>query len=446
VRITPAQKRKPSEDGFILIEVLVSALILSIVAAAVLALLSATTHSAASERMRSQAVGLAQEDQARLRTMRLTNLIRLGEGERKVTLDGTQFTIKSEGTFVNAASNEVNCNGETSVADYVRTKSTVSATDMPTPVVIQSIVSPSSGSLDQNHGTLSFRVKNATGIPVSGILVEGSGPTSFKGWTDSTGCANFADLPVGNYNVTTSGNGMVNPKGEPSTTKEYGAPTAATQTVKLLYDAPGSIEPIFKYRIGNTPSFQPALVDTTEVYNSETGALAKMFGTPSGTRTASILANNLYPFTTKTTVYAGACESNNPDPEQKTPQNDAALARVEVHSGLVAKPEIQLPALNLTVTKEGKAVAGARVTTTDTKCTFGSVLVKRVYSTEANGHLSTATGVPDAGMPWGEYKVCASALVGTQQRRAEATVKVQNLAEGTTLGLEIAGGTTGACP
>jgi len=77
VRTPPAQNRSGPEDGFILIEVLVSALILAIVAAAVLAVLSSTTHSAASERVRSQAAALAQEDQARMRTMRIGTLNRL---------------------------------------------------------------------------------------------------------------------------------------------------------------------------------------------------------------------------------------------------------------------------------------------------------------------------------------------------------------------------------
>ncbi|HEY1854111.1 MAG TPA: prepilin-type N-terminal cleavage/methylation domain-containing protein, partial [Solirubrobacterales bacterium] len=141
--IAPARRTAGREDGFILIEVLVSALILAIVAAAVLAVLSSTTHSAASERMRSQAAALAQEDQARMRTMRLSQLQRLEEPPKEVELNGTKFTVSSEGRFVGSANNEIVCNGETSATDYVRITSTVSSTAMPTPVVMQSMVSPS---------------------------------------------------------------------------------------------------------------------------------------------------------------------------------------------------------------------------------------------------------------------------------------------------------------
>ena len=59
----------PGEDGFILIEVLVSAVILAIVAGAVLTLITAATRSAASTRNHSTAYGLAQEDQARMQEL-----------------------------------------------------------------------------------------------------------------------------------------------------------------------------------------------------------------------------------------------------------------------------------------------------------------------------------------------------------------------------------------
>jgi type II secretory pathway pseudopilin PulG len=456
VRIAPAQSPAGREDGFILIEVLVSALILAIVAAAVLAVLSSTTHSAASERVRAQASALAQEDQARLRTLRIGTLNRLEQKRENIELDGTKFTVLSQGAFVGSATNEIVCNGEASATDYVRITSTVSSTAMTTPVVLQSMVAPSNGSLDQNHGTLSFSAKNSKNQPLSGVSISGTGPGSFSGKTDSTGCANFADLPAGNYQVTTSANGMVNMAGETSTTKEYGAPSAATQTVSLYYDTGGTIEPTFKYRIGNTTSFQVGRADSVEVYNGEAGTLAKTYGTAGGTRYKTFeFAKNIYPFKSKTTVYAGSCESNNPDPEGKIEANRPAMAFVEVPSGGAVKAEIQLPALNLTVQKEGVALSGAKVTTTDTKCPSSTSGVKREYSTEAGGHLVTPAtspepGQPDAGMPWGEYKVCATTKFGSTERKKEQTVSVKNLSEGTTLTLNItgsgSGSSNGGCP
>jgi len=103
----PGRKPLHGEDGFALIEVLVSALILAIVAAGVLSLLAATTRSAAAERNHSQAYALAQEDQARLRSVRLSSLNRLKQ-TNAYTLGGTKFTVESSGVFVN------NTKGQTS--------------------------------------------------------------------------------------------------------------------------------------------------------------------------------------------------------------------------------------------------------------------------------------------------------------------------------------------
>src|ERR1700761_8953476 len=91
-----------AEDGFILIEVLVSALILAIVAGAVLTLITATTRSAASTRNHSVAYDLAQEDQARLRTMRIAKLNHLDEtSAQPIIVNGAAFRVHSTGVFVN---------------------------------------------------------------------------------------------------------------------------------------------------------------------------------------------------------------------------------------------------------------------------------------------------------------------------------------------------------
>src|ERR1044071_988493 len=114
----------PSEGGFVLIEVLVSALVLAIAASGVLALLQATTHSAGEQRDSSKGYAVAQEDQARLRAMRLNSL----DGLNQTTypkLDGTKFTVESSAVFVNNNASEVSCTGTNLTADYVRIPSKV---------------------------------------------------------------------------------------------------------------------------------------------------------------------------------------------------------------------------------------------------------------------------------------------------------------------------------
>src|SRR6185312_6406023 len=199
--LTRARKASSGEDGFIIIEVLVSALILAIVAGAVLTLIAATTRSAASERSHAVAYGLAQADQARMRTMRLSTLKSLNE-PNETTIGGTKYTVVSKAFFVNNKSGTASCTEQNASTDYVELTSTVSSSALPNPVSLQSIVAPTSSSLDSTHGSLVFQVSNALGEGVSGVSITGTGAGNFSGSSESTGCATFADLASGNYKVT----------------------------------------------------------------------------------------------------------------------------------------------------------------------------------------------------------------------------------------------------
>jgi type II secretory pathway pseudopilin PulG len=435
----PAPSHKPDESGFILIEVLVSALILALVAGAVLSLISATTHSAASERNHSTAYGLAQEDQARLRSMRISNLITLSSTPREETVNGTKYTIESKGVFVNNHAGTVSCTQQNSSADYVQITSTVSSATMVKPVVLQSVVSPSNGSLDPSHGTISFQANNASLEPLSGAkIVSISGPRAISGTTDETGCAIFADLPAGNYKVTTSANGLINPEGKESQTKEIGVEASATIQSSFYYDKAATIKPSFVYLEPKTNKLTAAPVDSMVLYDAEYEKGARYDGTPGGVREATQEENAVYPFKTPYSVYAGSCEQyNNPDPKSEG-INSAAIASVKANGGGTYTPTIQVPALNLGVTYNSLNLLGAKVVITDTQCTYNGSKVKRVFTTNEVGHIaqtaasgSSAEAKTEAvGLPFGTYNICVSAKPSgsTEYRKAEVTgVKLESL-------------------
>jgi type II secretory pathway pseudopilin PulG len=437
----PGRRTPPAEDGFALIEVLVSALVLAVVAAGVMALLQATTRSAASERRHAEAYAIAQEDQARLRSMRLSALNRM-EQERTVTLDGSKFTVKSHGVFVNNTSSQPSSctSGETS-ADYVRITSTTTWPGSQQAVVVQSIVSPSNGSLDPNHGTLVVTVKNAASQPIANVGLSGSGPGSFNGTTDSTGCANFTDLPAGNYGVIPNAPGLVDIHGETAASQPAGVSAGASNPLPLLFDYPATLPIKFKYRVGSSNEFKPAKIDSALVFNALMNP-AKAYWTPTKTRQEEVVATSIFPFTSPDTVYAGACEVNNPG-------SGAAQGSVTLSPGQTYSPtlELQVPALELTVTNGSTAVSGAQITITDENCKVNGVNLMREFTSDSLGHQANA----EYGLPWGKYEVCASAnYSGTYHRRRES-VTVQSLTSKTTktLSLPSSGGETGSskkCP
>ncbi|MCW2982075.1 MAG: hypothetical protein JWO14_3802 [Solirubrobacterales bacterium] len=435
----PARDTRSDQEGFIIIEVLVSAIILALVAGAVLTLITATTRGAASQRDRAVAYDLAQADQARLRAKQITTLNGLEELNEKpivlnqgpTTLNGTKYNVESKGEFVNNQAGGVSCTAENDTPDYIQVTSTVTSPALNSPVTIQSVVSPSTGSLDTTHGNLSVRAKNAAGEPVSGISVslkEGA----YARTTETQGCANFADLPNGGLPALIKSNGsLINPEGKTEETKTVSITGKQTTWEQTEWDRPGRLEPEFVYAQPNTGTLLAAPVDSISVAFTERSLGPTAYGTPGGSRSARPVAEKLFPFKgSKYTVYAGSCLSNNPNPSGTKTENNVGIGSIEVPPGGVGTARIQVPALELTVENGSKPLAGAKVTVTDENsgCKSGSNAVQRTFMTNSGGHLAfTENGVTEAGLPFGIYKICASKTIGTTTLRAELTkVSVEN--------------------
>ncbi|MBS1891329.1 MAG: hypothetical protein JST59_08550 [Actinobacteria bacterium] len=449
----PARARQTkAEDGFIIIEVLVSALILAIVAGAVLALITATTHSAASERNRSVAYGLAQEAQARMRTMRLASL----NGEltpEETTIGGTKYVIRSQGRFVNNKSGTRSCSSGEASADYVEITSTVSSAALLNPVSIHSVVAPSNGSLDPSHGALAIQATNGEGKPVSGVTATISGPTSATGSTGEEGCVIFADIPAPTnspYRVTTKGNGLINREGKTEETlPSVEVPAGGTQQVSVYWDRAGAIAPQFVYAEPGTGTLRAASIDSMMVFNSEGGKPAAMFGTPGIVKLAAPLETGpIFPFAATYAVYAGSCTADKPEQS-----NSPAIGNVKVNPGLPSTPQIQVPALSALVTYLGGNVSGATVVLTDAKCPETGTKVRRVYTSNPSGLAAVEGAATKAiGLPWSTYKVCASARLKNatnelEYRRLEVStpLSLETVAAPVTTTLSLSGtGSTGS--
>lgn len=445
-----ARKNASGEDGFIIIEVLVSALILAIVAGAVLTLIAATTRGAAAQRAHSVGYDLAQEDQARMRTLRIPELNAINPNSpRTVPVEKTNYRVKSEAVFVNNKVGRVSCAEGSGVSsrDYIQLTSTVSGGSISSknPVVIQSVVAPSNGSLDTEHGPLVSQTLNAAGEPVSGVTVTLTS-VGKSATTETQGCANFAELANGTYNAVVNGNGLINPEGK-TTQNVSGTVVANPENPARLpttyWDRAATIEPEFVYVEPGTGTLRPAPVDSMYVVNSASGQPAPPIGTPGATRSAIQVDKAVYPFkSSEYTVYAGSCTTNNPG---TSTANKVGLYSGEISPGSIVRPQIRMPAFELTVTNASGVIApGARVTMTDTNsgCKYSGNSIKRVFTTNAGGHLSnSATGPNESALPFGTYKICASLKVGTEVQSLEptTTVKVENFATaGTTLALKLA--------
>ena len=436
--------RPCAEAGFALIEVLVSALIATLLAGAAFGLLGATAHQASEQRHRSAAYAVAQEDQARLRSLRVPTLNRLSQ-TRTVSLDGTPFTVSSTGQFINDSTGTSSCGQGTSSADYIKVTSSVTWPGIGgrPPVVIQSIIAPPTGSLDSTHGTLTIAAMGAAGAPIAGIGVSGSGAGSFNGSTDSAGCAVFADQAAGTYTLTPSGgtSGLVDKDGNAPGPQTISVIAGTTNTVALQYDQGGSIPVTFKTRIGSSPTLVNSTADSVVVFNTGM-TTARSYGSPaapgsprsprrrsspSPRRTRSTPAPA--PETTRTPTACPIRRARRRWPASRSPPGAAPRRRSSCRrstSPCSAAPTRRFP---------GSPVSNAHVIVNDTTCA-----VKRTYSTNSSGKLA------DPGLPWSSntgYTVCVDNGI---RRKTTSGVLVQNLTNGTTLNVYMGIGTSsGVC-
>jgi Tfp pilus assembly protein PilV len=442
-----------AESGFAIVEVLISGMIAVIAATGIFALMQTSIHSAGDQRNRTQAYALAQEDQARMRAMRIPAFKTMSTLPRPVTIEGTKYEITSKATYVNDQTGLASCGNGTSTADYIKISSEVTWANMsPTPpTVIRSIIAPPSGTLNPKAGTLTVRAERATvGQYVSALTLSGTGTAgTFSGSTDTSGCAVFTEQPEGSYTMTISSgtSGLVNKDGEGlPANKTITVNPETTTTVDLYYDLAGKIPVTFKTT--NYGGTQVAAKNEHLIAFNTEMKTAKVFGT--GSKQTTLEATSLFPFTSTYTVYGGACTENNPISPTASPQMTAAAANVTAPAGSAsATQSLLLPSLLVNAKRNGTATDGMAVKITDTECKVGGNYVTRnmTTSTQPPSPASGATAgrLEETGLPYGKYTVCVSSSISGTTRRESKTVELETAT--TSVSFEVTSSdSSGSCP
>jgi hypothetical protein len=264
-------------------------------------------------------------------------------------------------------------------------------------------VAPPAGSISPNSGALAVSVQDASGVGTPGIGIAGSGPGSFSGSTGPTGCIIFGNLPAGSYTVNLTGaSSMVDTQGDPPSPKTTSVVAESTNTAVFQYDDPGTAPVQFTTR-GYANTIVPSTADGVAVFNTGMQLAGNTRFFTNATEVSQISATGLFPFTSNYTVYAGRCLGNNPT--AAAPTAPAAAGAAMVPAGATAPTTtVQLPAMLVNVytgtTTATTKASGAIVRFTDTSTGCGNWA--RSNTTNASGQL------PDPGLPYGTYTVCAS--------------------------------------
>lgn len=450
------------QAGIAIVEVLVSALVLLIFSLGVVTVLTGSTRATAQERHRSQANMLAEQELERVRSLRIADLVSLNS-TRYVLDDGTQlttgcptsgaqarqtcYTVTSRSQFQNEPAATSGCSAGSGSRDYLLLTISVSWTGMGVlhPVKTATIVSPPSGSLVPNSGTVLVNVVDSRNVGISGVVLTGSGAGTFSGTTGSTGCVLFRNVAAGNYTMSAGGvaSSMVDQNGNAPPNQTVSVVDQGTNTVNLQYDRPGSIANI-SFR---TRDYSNALIASSadSVIVGNTGMQSAKQFTPAGGGRAATLSTTatLFPFTSPYAVYAGTCSSNNPPVGPMLGNSTVPVAG----SGSLASPGyIQLPSLQVTVwsgtgsTSPGTRLSAAKVTARDTGCNVTRTLTT---STNTNGQVPVAG---DIGLPYGTYDVCAQNSTATDRRVITGVALTTAGATGTPLDVYLGSQPAGTCP
>jgi Tfp pilus assembly protein PilV len=447
--------RTESEQGSVLIEVLVSSILLTITAVGVFNAFDAGTRSTAEQRHRAQADGLAQADLARLRTMRISALSNLHQ-TNVVTIDGTSYTVESAAEFQTDSTGTASCETGKASADYIQIRSTVTwpSIEERAPVVAQSLVAPPNGSISANSGSLAIQIVDADNVGIEGIPLAGTGAGTFSGTTGPNGCAVFGNLPKGSYTYGATAPTLIDPKGKPPASQGTSVVAESTNTLALQYDEPGEIGAKFETWAGG--KLVSRSTDTIAAFHGGQGLTPRAFGTL-GTPKAEVIAKPMFPFSTAYAVYAGSCSGNDPNSASNNPLGKPLPADV-IADALVppagkAEVKIEVPSFYLTVrsgtsaANPGTPVQGATVTLTDTKCTSTPM---RSYLTNVEGGLveAEAGGISGPALPYSTYGFCVTK--GGKRERV-TSLKVPTNSEsaqaGTTRVVYLGGASNGSsCP
>jgi Tfp pilus assembly protein PilV len=444
-----------SEAGFALIEVLVSAALLSVVGIGVYNGIDGPAAISAKDRMKSQASSLAQQDQERMKSMKFDDLQRTAGTSPTVTLGQITFTTTSRTQWISDQTGTDSCTNSSASADYLVLISTVSWPEAGSTrsVTVRSLRAPPTGTGTNLRGNLSVQLtdEKTPALPVAGVPVSITGPGNYTVATNSEGCAVFAYIPVGSYQATYHQAGFVDQTANSNVTLPPTSVTGNNTTVQpATYAQAGSIAVSFKDSAGS-----PASWSSASLYANGIGVPFIMRSTPANTAVASLNSTaTLFPFTAGYHAWAGDC----PDPTMAPPTTggySSPAETVTVGPGGSQAVSVTLPTVNLQVKSGATALGNANVYITPVSACSDPGPTSYTPTKKSLKTLATpaaSLGKLSVPLPYGDYTICADAVVGSSTRKRTLTVQDRGptlTASGTplqTFDVSGSGSASGACP
>jgi type II secretory pathway pseudopilin PulG len=423
LRLLRSERPRDREAGFALVEVIVSAAVLAMVALAVLAGIDASSRSSGREKARAVAVSLAEQDQERLRGVPAKDVTSI-DSPPPVTLNGATYTITSNAVYIDDATGGTDsCANSKDVASYIRITSTVTSTGFgaSAPVSISSLVEPPISNVDAGEGYLAVQVNDRNGNGVPGVTAHADGPSVRDAETNAAGCAVFGPVGVGSYDITFTKTGYVDDLGRSPGKLDDVAVTQGAKTVSAVkFDLAAPLSLTFETtNPTNGSTITGSKVETVTTYDSEAPSVVT-YGSASSL--VSTMTLNLFPFNTPYgSIYTGACDDHDPLTVVGSNYYSTYGGVFAAKPGTPGSLTLHQPPLWLRLRKTPTSSTYASSTTsvalTATATCVDASSVAENYnmyvaptSKAPNGEagwLTTTSGAFDPGLPYGQYDLCA---------------------------------------
>jgi hypothetical protein len=420
IDMAPFRAISKNEDGWLLIEVIMGAVLVLVVSLGLLSGFDSSTRASSINKQRSVASDLAQADQEHLRSFTVTHLSNW-HATNTSTVGGVVYTVNERATWVGDTSGLITCTAANQNASYIQITSSVTWKGMgiTPPVTAQSLVSPPVGTFGAGQGSADLQITDSKGNGVPGLSVSFGGPGAFNDVTDTNGCVVFGYVPSGSYVGSVSRGGWVDPGGNNPGTRPCSVPDGGTIECQQSFDRAGTVDVHFDTKAygsstatntsaQNVIFSNPGMVPATTYppingFRMFPGTVSSGYQNPGGTP-PTITAGSLFPFHDNYGIYAGICTADDPttvtgNPNYYTTNPGGLLVGPgAAYTGPTAVT-VREPSLNVTVmTAAGAPAVNAVVTLQDTGC--GNTRLPDDH-TDASGHLQ------HPGVPFGTYKLCA---------------------------------------
>lgn len=359
------------ESGMSLIELVVAISIFAIVMTGVAATLAAGLALTRTNQHRSVAANLASQEMDTIRASDFSSLV-----DRSVTqkVGGITYTIYRSLTWVAHNASNGPCDGVNTAPEVLRVHVGV---DWPRRrgaaiVTSDSVITPPIGAYNPQTGHIAVRVLNRDAQPsaFTGVLLAGG--TSRSALTNAEGCAFFAFLPAGTYNVSMNSAGYVDRQGNTSPTQIANVAIGNVTSAQFDYDRQGTIAFTIEGPDGAlVPANVPLTIGNTTLLPSGTR-------TYSGTGTSRTITG-LFPSLDGYETWAGSCADADPEgvDSNGTAYHSSGVRSpaVPVAPGSSGVGNVDLALLDLQIqNSNGTPVSGASLIashTPDAKCTAG---------------------------------------------------------------------------